>query len=97
MKLAMLRASRCAMSSRAVESLASVKARKAGAILVRWSDNEDQGSGGSKSAAAFVVAVSFCFVAVSMMSKSSRTPGICHTLSHMSRVITLYASLSSLR
>ena len=44
MKLAMLRASRCVMSSRAVESLASVKARKAGAILVRCSDNEDQGS-----------------------------------------------------
>ena len=50
----------------------------------------------SNSADTLVVAVSFCLVIVSMMSKSSLTPGILHTFLTMSSVITLYASRSAL-
>ena len=48
----------------AVKSFASPNARNDGAIFVWCSESEDQGSGASKSAAAFVVAVSFCLVTV---------------------------------
>ena len=84
------------IKAEAVGSLDAPRARSGGPILSRCSASESQTEGVSNNADTLDVTVSFCLVTVSIISKSSRTPGIHHMFLTISSVITLYASRSSL-